>query len=303
MKFIVTTTISSPTKALKAFADFNEWKLIVVGDLTTPHKEYEDLNCIYLHPEEQKDKYRALSSAIGWKSIQRRNIGFVEAYRLGAEVIATVDDDNVPYADWGKNLLVGQEVECDLYQPMIGVFDPLSVTSAKDVWHRGFPIEYLSQRHKVEYLGKVKRRVLVQADLWDGDPDIDAIARITLSPNVKFSDVKSPYGSNKISPFNSQNTFLAREVIPFYSVLPHIGRMDDIWGSYILQLKFPNSVIYNRASVYQERNPQDLLTNLENEMFGYRNTFKLLDNLENYRRYLPKETLTFLEAYQDCFSI
>jgi hypothetical protein len=45
------------------------------------------------------------------KSIQRRNVGFVFAYNEGADIIATVDDDNIPYDNWGDNVLVGQEVE------------------------------------------------------------------------------------------------------------------------------------------------------------------------------------------------
>ena len=64
--------------------------------------------------------------------------------------------------------------------------------------------------------------------------------------------------------------FMAREVIPYYAVFPHVGRMDDIWGGYVAQLKFPQSVVYNKASVYQDRNVQDLVTNLEKEIIGYR---------------------------------
>lgn len=301
-KFIVTTTINSPTEATRAFARLKDWTLIVVGDLKTPHQEYNDVDCIYLHPSEQEAKYRELSDAIGWRSIQRRNIGFVEAFGLGADVVATVDDDNIPYDNWGQDLLVGKEVECDLYQPTKSVFDPLSVTKSNHVWHRGYPIEYVPYRHSFEYLGKTSRKVLVQADLWDGDPDIDALARLAMKPIVKFSEIREPYCSNRISPFNSQNTFLAREVIPNYAVLPHIGRMDDIWGSYILQLSFPNSVIYNRASVYQKRNPQDLITNLEKEIIGYRNTLSLINDLTNYRNYLPVETIRFLDAYANCFT-
>jgi hypothetical protein len=150
-------------------------------------------------------------------------------------------------------------------------------------------------------LGKTTRKVLVQADLWDGDPDIDAIARLSMKPLVKFSEVNEPYCSNKISPFNSQNTFLAREVLSKYAVLPHIGRMDDIWGSYILQFYFPNSVIYNKASVYQDRNEQDLITNLEKEILGYRDTLRLINNLQNYEDLLPTETKKFLNAYKKCF--
>lgn len=301
-RYIVTTTINPPTKATRAFAEMSDWTLIVVGDTKTPHHEYEKLNCIYLHPSLQEEKYKDLSDAIGWKSIQRRNIGFVEAYNLGADIVATVDDDNIPYASWGKNLLVGKEIDCDLYQPVKDVFDPLSVTNSNHVWHRGYPIEYVPYRKEVEFLGKTRRRVLIQADLWDGDPDIDAIARLAMKPIVKFSEITEPYCSNKISPFNSQNTFLAREVIPFYSVLPHIGRMDDIWGSYIVQLRFPNSVIYNRASVYQSRNPQDLITNLEKEIIGYRKTLNLLKDLKNFRHHLPPETVRFLDVYSESFS-
>ena len=121
-----------------------------------------------------------------------------------------------------------------------------------------------------------------------------------MKPIVKYN-VTTPYCSNKISPFNSQNTFLSREVIPYYTVLPHVGRMDDIWGGYLLQGLFPNSVIYNRASVYQDRNVQDLVTNLEKEVIGYRNTYKLLQNLEAYKTIFPDETNHFYEEYRKVF--
>jgi len=303
-KYIVTTTINPPTKATLLYADKEDWTLVVVGDTKTPHEEYEKLNCVYLSPEQQEEMCPELSDIIGWKSIQRRNLGFVYAYNQGADIVATVDDDNIPYDDWGKNVVVGQTIECDLYEPDERVFDPLSVTNTPNIWHRGFPIELLQDRHRVEYKGKTQRKVLVQADLWDGDPDIDAMARLTMKPIVKY-DVEKPYCSNTISPFNSQNTFLAREVIPFYSVFPHVGRMDDIWGAYVLQKYFPNSVVYNKASVYQDRNVQDLVTNLEKEVIGYRNTMKFIDNLEywNYTALspIPERTVDYWKAYRQCF--
>ena len=299
-KYIVTTTINAPTLATQKFSRMEGWTLIVVGDTKTPHLNYEELDCIYLSPSIQETIKKDLSDSIGWKSIQRRNIGFLYAYNQGADIVATVDDDNIPYDDWGKNLLVGQTIECDLYEPSQNVFDPLSVTNTPDIWHRGFPIDLLGKRHEVEYKGKTNRKVLVQADLWDGDPDIDAMARLTMKPIVKY-DVEGPYCSNKIAPFNSQNTFLSREVIPYYAVLPHVGRMDDIWGSYILQHYFPNSVVYNKASVYQDRNVQDLITNLEKEVIGYRNTYSLLKDLKNYMEYLPEDTKKFYTTYRSCF--
>ena len=300
-KYIVTTTINPPTLATIKYSRKEDWTLIVVGDTKTPHYEYENLNCIYLSPEYQEKTYPELSETIGWKSIQRRNIGFVEAYNRGADIVATVDDDNIPYDDWGTNVVVGETVEIDFYNTDLGVFDPLSVTEHNQVWHRGFPIDLVPYRDRVSYGGKLKRRVLVQADLWDGDPDIDAMARLSIRPIVKFDKIQGPYGSLSISPFNSQNTFLAREVIPYYSVFPHVGRMDDIWGGYVLQHYFPKSVVYNKASVYQDRNVQDLVTNLEKEIIGYRYTTDLIRSLSEWESIVPKETVAYWNAYRRCF--
>ena len=299
-KYIVTTTINPPTLATIKYSRKEDWTLIVVGDTKTPHYEYENLNCIYLSPEYQEKTYPELSDTIGWKSIQRRNIGFVEAYNRGADIVATVDDDNIPYDSWGTNVVVGETVEIDFYDTHLGVFDPLSVTEHNQVWHRGYPIELVPFRKEVTYGGKLKRKVLIQADLWDGDPDIDAMARLSIKPTVKFG-VQDAYGSTSISPFNSQNTFLARDVIPYYSVFPHVGRMDDIWGGYVLQYYFPNSVIYNKASVFQDRNVQDLITNLEKEIMGYRKTSELIRSLPDWQSIVPKETLAYWDAYRRCF--
>jgi hypothetical protein len=295
-KFIVTTTIQPPTKATKLFAEKEGWQLIVVGDAKTPHDEYKKINCIYLHPEEQEQKYKTISDILGWRTIQRRNIGFIHAWNLGADIVATVDDDNIPYDYWGKNLLLNKEIEVDLYEAETPVFDPLSVTNTSDLWHRGFPIEYLQKKNNVSYKGKITKKFHIQADLWDGDPDIDAICRLSKSPCVKYEKI-SPFTSNQFSPFNSQNTFLTREVLPHYMVLPFTGRMDDIWGGYLVEKEFGPCVVYNRATVYQERNPQDLVRNLENEIIGYRNTLNLINGSYS----LEERVLNAYKTYQSYF--
>lgn len=309
-KFIVTTTINKPTEATLKFCEIalkDNWTFVIVGDTKTPHDEYNKLvsqypnNVVYLDPQKQEELYPELSDTIGWKSIQRRNIGFVYAYHNYADIMATVDDDNIPYDGWGVNY-INKIVEVDLYQnTTCNYFDPISVTNHPELWHRGYPIEYLPVKNNVEYKGKIKRTVLVQADFWDGDPDIDAICRLSKKPIVKFNEF-NPFCSNQKAPFNSQNTFISRVAIPYYAVLPHVGRMDDIWGSYILQYYFPDSVIYNKATVYQDRNVQDLITNLEKEVIGYRNTLKLVDDLENFMSYLPDETKKFWQVYRKQFS-
>jgi hypothetical protein len=169
------------------------------------------------------------------------------------------------------------------------------------LWHRGYPIEFLQVKNNIEYKGKVKIKPLVQAEFWDGDPDIDAICRISKKPIVKFNKFE-PFTTSQLTPFNSQNTFLDVSVLKNYSVLPFIGRMDDIWGAYILQYFFPNSVLFTKSSVYQERNPQDLVKNLEGEILGYKKTSDLLKNLHNYESLLPEKTLRYFNIYKSYFN-
>jgi len=320
-KFIVTTTINNPTEATLKFceiADKKNWNFIIVGDTKTPHDEYLKLqakykNVVYLPPEIQKSLYPELSDIIGWQSIQRRNIGFVHAYKQGADILATVDDDNIPYDNWGENIYVNKEIVADYYESENEVFDPLSITNYQHIWHRGVPIELLQKKNNITYCGKRSRKVLIQADLWDGDPDIDAMARLIYKPLVKFNNTV-PFFSNQISPFNSQNTFISRKVIPFYTVIPYIGRMDDIWSSYLIQMIFTDNLIYAPATVYQDRNVQDLITNLEKEIIGYRNTLKFIRAKCDYESLLfnkpsnglidffPKESRKFLEVYRKQFN-
>ena len=291
-KFIVTTTIQPPTEATIKYSEKPDWKLIVVGDKKTPKEEYKNINCLYLSPEDQEDLNKELSDSIGWNCIQRRNMGFLYAYQQGAEIVATVDDDNIPYEFWGKELFVNKEIDLELFESENGYFDPLSITNNKNLWHRGYPIEMVPTKNNVKSIGISKRRVLVQADLWDGDPDIDAICRLSVMPEVKF-DVVEPYGSKQLSPFNSQNTFLSREILPYYMMYPNVGRMDDIWASYNVHEQFPESVIYNKASVCQLRNKHDIVLDLENEIIGYRNTLNLLK--KNYQ--IPEKARKSFEKF------
>ena len=303
MKAIVTTTINPITEALEKFIEMKEWRIFVVGDLKTPHKEYDNIPGVtYLHPDFQASRWPKLSEMIGFNCIQRRNFGFLYAYECGAEVVASVDDDNIPYDDWDSNLLVNQTVEVDSYWPQNQVFDPLSVTNHKNLWHRGYPWELVKTKNDVKYLGKKLVRVDVQAGLWDGDPDIDAVERLIFSPIVKFDNIDPYFAYGKLSVFNSQNTFISRRVLPNYMMIPFVGRMDDIWGAYILQKLMDVNVVYSKATVYQERNVQCLYKNMRNELIGYENNLDMVNLATQPFEKLSKESIAALAEYRSLFT-
>jgi hypothetical protein len=303
MKAIVTTSIFPPTEALKKFAEKEDWTLFVVGDKKTPHEEYLRMNTLtYLTPEYQEQTYPVLSDLTGWNCIQRRNIGYVEALRAGASVIASVDDDNIPLPGWGQHLLLGRQIEANKYTPLSGpVFDPLSATSYKHLWHRGFPIAHLQgKNNRACEVGAVTPDI--QADFWNGDPDVDAVCRLVHAPECDFSKDTFPFFSYAPSPFNSQNTFFTRKALRDFYCFPFIGRMDDIWGAYYC-LSQGHKVVYSAPTVYQARNEHDLIVDFSKEVIGYENTHRLVREPHAIQKYIPERSWNSFVEYQRLINV
>jgi len=301
-KFIVCTSINKPTLAVKKFDAMKDWELVIVGDKKTP-KNYKLKNGIYLSPKKQENIDKKLSDLIGWNCIQRRNFGILYAWKNGADIVAVVDDDNIPYKNWGKKLLIDKKTKTNFYNTKSVAFDPISVTNHKNLWHRGFPIQILDQRNNAKKQTKIMKAD-IQADFWNGDPDIDAICRMEHHPICKFKDKYFPLASNQVSPFNSQNTFISKKVLPHYFLFPHIGRMDDIWASfYVLSKGF--KVVYNKASVFQKRNEHDLTKDMLKEFIGYENNLNLIKdlkkNINNINSYIPERSRLAFLRYQTHF--
>ena len=304
-KFIVTTTINPPTDALLKYSKLEGWTVIVAGDLKTNHDLFRSLeNVIYLSPEDQEQKYPKLSELIGWRCIQRRNLAILEAYNLGADLIGIIDDDNIPYEDWGLDLMINKEVEVNYYTIEDTVFDSMGALDGYNhLWHRGFPLEKLPFR---DYSNKTKKTITpkIQAIYWNGEPDVDAVCRMIYNPRCEFNDNNFPLSSNKPSPFNSQNIIISRDIVKDYFLFPFIGRMDDIWAAYYVQSK-GNQVVFSKPGVLSDRTlgtvgRYSMIEDMKREYIGMENNTKLLNDLainpDNIKNYLPEQSwLAFQE--------
>lgn len=298
-KVIVCTTINSPTKAIEKYDAMSDWLLVVVGDHKTP-ESYHLKNGVYLSPDDQVKISSKLSDLIGWNCIQRRNFGLLYAFNLGADVICTVDDDNIPLDNWGEELLVNSNLALKQFNTKEFAFDPIGATNYRNLWHRGFPLELIPNR-SYNHSSVVEIIPDIQADFWNGDPDIDAICRLEHKPECEFNDDCFPFTSDKLSPFNSQNTFINRKVAADYFLFPHVGRMDDIWAAYYVLSK-GNKVVYNKATVYQDRNIHNLIEDMKKEYIGYENNLSLIMDLyvdsEKILKYLPERSIAAWNVYR-----
>lgn len=325
---IVTTTVHSPTPALREYIKIAEtpdqceccprWQLVIAGDRKTPHHEYQELDAnsnvvTYLHPDYQEHMDRTLSDLIGWDCVQRRNFALLYAWKdLAADVVATVDDDNIPlrlWDDWGHYQVI------DYYPAPYLAFDPLIRNGNPQLWHRGFPLELLNQRYiadnpPIHEEWDLSRNAIPDrfiAGLWYGEPDVDAICRISCRDQLQepFPNQHIWWTSNAWSPFNSQNTVIPPAAAQYYFMFPHVGRYDDIWASYYVQaLGF--RVVYTPPTVRQERHAHDIFDDLEHEFHGYRNTLPLLRDMRKHgpdaiKHYVGERSWQALLRFQEHF--
>jgi len=76
------------------------------------------------------------------------------------------------------------------------------------IWPRGFPLEYIndSLRSKTPLSEKSNFDCPIQQYLADGNPDVDAIYRLTIEADIKFRPNAIVLSDGTFCPFNSQNT-------------------------------------------------------------------------------------------------
>lgn len=290
---LITTTIQ-PSEVLRLYRKFGpDIPFFVTGDKKTPHEKLrqlaEELYDVHYYDVEDQEKlgYKT-SDVIGWNTIRRRNIALLEALRYGAEKIITVDVDNYPMsADYFSTFdsLLSRK------------FNGLMVDSRWDwfnvgdffiprIHHRGFPLDYRDMNQDdLSFQPIVDAKIGVAAGLWFGDPDVGAMERIINHPMTHQISQLLQRGiivkRGVWSPFDSQNTAFLAELAPLMMMLD-VWRYDDIWASYLTQRVMGERgyhIHYGPPFVWQERNRQSLLKNLEAEIFGLKHTLRFCSDL------------------------
>lgn len=302
---IVTTTIYVP-KLLEAYikdaveSGHQDTFFVVIGDKKTPAeaKDYsQDLaksHGVELEFQDCDDqvrylgRYPELGEHLPWNSIQRRNIGLLRAYESGCDPIITIDDDNfLLEPDFvGAHSVAGGQAALPALSSDSGWVDvcqELEEARGVPFYHRGFPP---GERWRPVQVTSTRREaaVAVNAGLWLGDPDVDALQRLVYPVDaVRYRrDANFVLGAGSWSPFNSQNTALARAIMPAYFLSPRIGRFDDIWASYVIVRiadHLGQLIAYGRPVVRQERNPHDYWKDLDQEREPMRVTDRLCARL------------------------
>lgn len=306
---IIITSISAPNAVMKSFAEGSKQhgaEFIVIGDTKTP-ADFQLDGCNYFSVEQQRALPFAFAKACPERHYSRKNIGYLIAAKNGAEQIIESDDDNYPRENFWSNRSRKQQAYDISNEGWLNVY---AHYSKGYIWPRGYPLEQL---HKVvmplESFDVKELDCPIQQGLADENPDIDAVFRLTQALPHSF-DYKHKIGlGNKTwCPYNSQNTTHYKEAFPLLYLPSYCSfRMTDIWRSFVAQrIAWENNwhILFEEATVWQERNEHNLLRDFEDEIPGYLNNAKIATTLEKLElkkgtAYLGENLITCYKALID----
>lgn len=297
---MVLTTINVPN-LLSGYADNfekyghqGEVGFIIIGDLKTPAEAKESVEKIRKRgfeaeywdipqQEEWLKKFPDLKQIIPYNSDNRRNIGYLIAAERGAEVIISLDDDN--YAREEDYLEAHKVVGCvkelktaHSCNNWFNICSLLKTDPPRTIYPRGFPY---SKRWSDDAEFTVSSgRIVMNAGLWLGDPDVDAVTRLNEPIRAIGADPERILLAPGVyCPLNTQNTAFHRDILPCYYYVTmnalingsKIDRYGDIWSG-LFALKVANQmkdrVSFGPPIVDHRRNKHNLLKDLQDELWG-----------------------------------
>lgn len=270
-KYIVITSIFDPTEAVIKFSNNTDYHLIVVGDQKTPADWFcKDVD--YLSVLKQSNLKFNLIKLLPYNHYCRKMIGYLQAISEGAEIIIDTDDDNIPYSNWSFPEFTGVLNSTNKNLGFINMYQYFTDTK---IWPRGLPLQLINEKFNFNEITSFSEcNVGIWQGLADEDPDVDAIYRLTDNKPCFFNQ-KDPIvlKPGTLSPFNSQNTAIIKELFPLLYLPSYVTfRFTDILRSYVAQpimWLHGYELGFISATVIQKRNPHDYMKDFLSEIPMY----------------------------------
>ncbi|XP_046542284.1 probable glycosyltransferase STELLO1 [Haliotis rubra] len=172
-------------------------------------------------------------------------------------------------------------------------FNPYRHFGQPTLWPRGYPLSSIGENISTEYVLNHWKTPSIQQGVVNGDPDMDAIFRLTRKQthsqlNVTFDDRAPPaiVPAGVFSPFNSQNTlFLYDAVWALLIPTTTTFRVCDIWRGYWAQRllwEMGGNLGFFPPNAYQKRNSHSYIRDAVNEKDLYFQTERLVDFLQTW---------------------
>jgi hypothetical protein len=281
-----------------------DYQLIVVGDKKTPD-DWHCNNVDYLSLKHQELLKFKLSKILPHNHYCRKMLGYLKAIKNGADYIIDTDDDNIPKVNWEFPVF---EEKYDCISKDRGFVNIYQLYTSQKIWARGLPLNLINREFQLEKDFSVECcKVGIWQGLADEDPDVDAIYRLT-SDKACYFDERSPIvlGKGTISPFNSQNTIIRRELYPLMYLPAYVTfRFTDILRGLVAQpimWLYDYQLGFTNATVVQKRNPHDYMKDFISEIPMYQNCEKVIDLVSKSISKSDSIEINLYNAYKSLFN-
>ena len=290
--------------------------IVIIGDAKTPSQEralrYAEgrgVSCHYMDLGRQEDflePFSMVASAIPVNSDNRRNVGYLKAAQLGADIIVSTDDDNFPILEedfYGRH----QEAIGRRWVSMatsttgwVNPYDFLRFNVMDPVYARGFP---LSKRDGHSLTIDQQEAVIgLNMGLLLGDPDVNSFThldrRIQIIGTKEFKSAIA-VGKGTMTTINSQNTCLHRGLLPSYYYVRMTHEMDrygDIWQGFFAKKcadAVGECVSFGGPLVLHKRNSHNYLADMRKELQG----IIINERLVEFLAQLDLKAKSYADAY------
>ncbi len=270
---VVITTINEPSPSIKRHLANPEYETIIVGDQKTP-ASYKLEACTFLDIDTQDMLFPELSKLLPRNHYGRKNLGYLYAIGRGYEVIYESDDDNMPHPNFDAALKVTSARELsDRKTAWINIYKYF--TNNAHIWPRGYPLSLIKKAPDFALSDEQKANPSVIIGLVKGDPDVDALFRLTCTHTEEWEEGRTVLVSNRnMCVFNSQNTWWTDPALFPAMLLPSSVsfRYCDILRAIVANVllrRLGRNLMVTSPTATQERNEHNLLEDFKSEVEMY----------------------------------
>ena len=235
---------------------------------------------VFLDVEKQRQLGYKIHDMLEYKSYPRKNIGYLYAIQHGAKIIYETDDDNSPSngkIEFDQHTGMEYYVYDDVKSTVV---NPFAHFGQNTIWPRGYPLDKISEPVPRSFRKCKNMNALVQQGVVDGDPDVDAIFRLTrkdagVNLHVTFDKTAPPVllPRGVMTPYNTQNTLHLYDA--FWGLVMSKSltfRVVDIWRGFWAQRlmwEIGSFLAIFPPNAVQFRNPHSFLSDFIEEKHLY----------------------------------
>ena len=282
--------VNGSLEELAKVANGQRWRFFLIGDAQSP-ADFHLSGCEFYSLDRQRALDLRYARVCPVRHYARKNIGYLVAWRDGAEVILETDDDNRPLAEFAQ---IAPRQVCAPMLRGAGWVNVYRYSSDLTIWPRGLPLVEI-HRPLPELPTPALADCPIQQSLCDADPDVDAICRLIFGGHRPLADAPGSdqshdhkgvagtecavhfrnrpamaLGAGSWCPINTQNTAWYRDAFPLL-YLPACcnNRLTDIWRGLVAQrIAWAHgwAILFRGPSMVQARNTHDLMKDFADEV-------------------------------------